>query len=65
MRAMHHFDIDDLCPLLEVDLIELVVVAAIKVLPHSLVRLKPSMIFARLSLTAEAIPDMAVAIWRS
>jgi len=64
LRVMHHFDIDDSCSLLEVDLIELVVVvvAAIEVIPHSLVRLKTSMIFARLSFALEAIPDVAVAI---
>jgi hypothetical protein len=62
LRAMHRFDIDDLCSLLEVDLIELVVVTMIKVIPHSFIRSKASMIFARLSLAVEAIPDVAVAI---
>jgi hypothetical protein len=39
-RAIHHFDINDLCSLVEVDLIDLAVVAATKVIPHSLIGLK-------------------------
>jgi len=63
---MHPFDIDDLCSLLEGDIIELAVVVAFKVSPHSLIRVKAFMIFACLMiLTAEAIPDVAVAIWSS
>jgi len=64
LREMHHLHIDDLCSLLELDLIKLVVVAGIEVLPHILIGLKASMIFD-FSLAAVAIPKMAVAISRS
>ena len=59
---MNRVGLDYLCLLLEVDLIEHIVVAMIKVIPHSFIRSKASMIFARLSLAVEAIPDVAVAI---
>jgi hypothetical protein len=60
--TMNRVGLDYLCLLLEVDLIEHIVVAMIKVIPHSFIRSKAFMIFASLSLALEAIPDVAVAI---
>lgn len=65
IRVIHRLYIDYLCSLLEVDHIELVVVAVIEVIPHSRIRSKASMIFAHLSLTSEAIPEVSVGIWKS
>ncbi|KAF8859222.1 hypothetical protein BDZ45DRAFT_673483 [Acephala macrosclerotiorum] len=50
------------CSILKPDLIELVVVATIKVIPHSFIRLKASMIFACLGPAMEAIPNVSVTV---
>jgi len=51
-----------LCSSLKLDPIELIVVASIKVIPHSFLRLKASMIFACLSPAMKAIPNVSVAV---
>lgn len=48
--------------MLKLDPIKLVVVLSIKVISHSFIRLKAFMIFTRISLAPEAIPNVSVAI---
>jgi hypothetical protein len=50
------------CLFSKLDIIELVVVAIIKVIPHSFIRLKASLIFARFGSAVEAIPNVSVTV---